>query len=648
MATSIDVIQNIGNNREYLNGLAEQLRTGAGVTPFVGAGMSAQLQLLDWGEFLISIGRRFYAEEPVKELVAAGKYEEAAEVCIEKSGPGGLQHAITEEFGDKRLDQCKKIAGALPLLPEIANGPVLTTNFDHVLERTFSSAKKGFTQVLWGDSAASMIESFHKNLRYLFKIHGDVDRPEQRILTRQEYDRHYGEVGKAENHELPLHGVIDIAMKTRPLLFLGCSLKSDRIVAFLQEFYTDYQRLMHYAIVWRPDDEESFRRRGEELTRLGLKPIWYRAGDYDSVALILEYALVRAGRIRPPKNKALPKATGPTLVHEALREQKYAELAALGAAPKLGRLYELEAAAIARGELAFFLGWGVHLGRDRGPEDPLTWREASQRLAEQIEYDEPIGSVTDFTRLTQYIYDTAGEIKFDEYMRDFLGRPYPPTLAHFFIAGLPGVLRSKRYTGIAPLILTTNQDDVLERSFEQFGEPLDTLSYIGRGANQGYFFYRPASGPAAILRGGKQVARVTAGERPLLLKLHGGVDRLDPDAEKMVLTEEDHLSYLARLSVSDLLPPIVKQRLIRSQILFIGYALRDWTIRVLLKRIWAEQRPRKVSYAILLGATKVTQQLMLKQGVEVVDQRWEHVLAGLVMAVSALPNAVLQSTVSPS
>ena len=254
MEISLEFIQSIGNNREYLEKVIAQLRDGPGLTPFVGAGMSAQLKLPDWGEFLINIARRFHVEQEVRQLLNAGKYEEAAEVCIKGSGQGGLQYAITEEFSDKKLDQAERESKTLRLIAELANGPVVTTNFDHALEITFRRARKEFREKWWGARATAMIEAFHQNRRDLFKIHGNVGDPDQRILTREEYDRNYGEIGKPESKALPLHRVIEIAMENRPLLFLGCSLKSDRIVGFLKEFYAVYQRLMHYAVVWCSGD----------------------------------------------------------------------------------------------------------------------------------------------------------------------------------------------------------------------------------------------------------------------------------------------------------------------------------------------------------------------------------------------------------
>jgi hypothetical protein len=656
MATAIDELLSLRNNAEYVEGLVEQLRDGPGVTPFVGAGMSAQLELPQWGEFLVGTARRFHDEPRVTQLVETGLYEEAAEVCIEGSGPGGLQHSISEEFGDKKLDAAGEITGALRVIPRLAGGPVVTTNFDHALERVFRQVGKSFLQVLWGDSAALMIDAFQRNRRYLFKIHGDVDRPDQRILTRAEYDQHYGEPG-AGGKARPLHRVIEIAMANRPLLFLGCSLKSDRIVGFLEEFYAEYQRLMHYAIVWRPDEDDAFRERDRQLTRLGVMPIWYPRTDHGSIETILRHVLERAGQRKARTTKAATQPAGrtPTPAQIDLARRRYDELAALGAAPLLEGEYTSLAASIARGETAWFVGWGAHYplerladstpatsaqlaaGSVRRPGAPRFWQEVAAQLARETGYDEPIDTVADLTRLMQYIYEVRGEVQLEHYMREELGAAYTPTLAHWFLAGLPGLLREKNSAGVAPLILTANQDDVLERAFEALGEPLDTLAYIARGPDQGRFFYRPALSPPVMIRTARQARQVAVKERALLVKLHGSIDRRNPEAEKLVLTEDDHLSYLARLTAEPLLPPAIDEQLVRSRIMFIGYALRDWTIRVLLKQVWSKQRPRIVSSAILLNAGTVTRMLLTKQGVNVVDKSWENVLAGLVEAMRALP-----------
>jgi hypothetical protein len=60
--------------------------------------MSAQLELREWTELLISIAARFFVEPQVRQLLDAGKYEEAAELCIKESGPPphGARHVLSE------------------------------------------------------------------------------------------------------------------------------------------------------------------------------------------------------------------------------------------------------------------------------------------------------------------------------------------------------------------------------------------------------------------------------------------------------------------------------------------------------------------------------------------------------------------------
>ena len=65
---------------------------------------------------------------------------------------------------------------------------------------------------------------------------------------------------------------------------------------------------------------------------------------------------------------------------------------------------------------------------------------------------------------------------------------------------------------------------------------------------------------------------------PLVYYLHG---HTDPNS--VVLTEDDYLSFLAAMQDPDLLPEPVRSALASSSLLFIGYRMADWNIRVLLQ-----------------------------------------------------------------
>ena len=68
--------------------------------------------------------------------------------------------------------------------------------------------------------------------------------------------------------------------------------------------------------------------------------------------------------------------------------------------------------------------------------------------------------------------------------------------------------------------------------------------------------------------------------RPLVYHLHG---HTDPNS--VVLTEDDYLTFLAAMQDTSLLPDSVRHSIAGSSLLFIGYRMADWNIRVLLQSL---------------------------------------------------------------
>jgi hypothetical protein len=72
---------------------------------------------------------------------------------------------------------------------------------------------------------------------------------------------------------------------------------------------------------------------------------------------------------------------------------------------------------------------------------------------------------------------------------------------------------------------------------------------------------------------------------PVLVKLHGDILQ----AETIVVTEEDYITFVERMSKMDTypLPDDVKARLNSWPVLFVGYGLRDYNLRLLLRMLRA-------------------------------------------------------------
>lgn len=125
-----------------------------------------------------------------------------------------------------------------------------------------------------------------------------------------------------------------------------------------------------------------------------------------------------------------------------------------------------------------------------------------------------------------------------------------------------------------PVYITTSHFDFLERSIAANGRQPRTqicfwssepLTYLDEQHRTDYDF---APTP----------------ETPLVYHLFG----IEHYPESLVLTEDDHLDFLAKISQDTnqekpLLPPYLRQALTQSSLLLLGYQPRDWDFRVLFR-----------------------------------------------------------------
>src|SRR5262249_58057681 len=108
------------------------------------------------------------------------------------------------------------------------------------------------------------------------------------------------------------------------------------------------------------------------------------------------------------------------------------------------------------------------------------------------------------------------------------------------------------------------------------------------------------------------------GERVVILKLHGAVDRSGDDApwDSYVITEDHYIEYLARTDLANLVPVTLTAKLRRSHFLFLGYSMRDWNLRVILHRIAGAQSLTYKSWAVQLEPTPLDQQVSEPRAVD--------------------------------
>ena len=104
-----------------------------------------------------------------------------------------------------------------------------------------------------------------------------------------------------------------------------------------------------------------------------------------------------------------------------------------------------------------------------------------------------------------------------------------------------------------------------------------------------------------LIRSPHEYVEVSTDECSVILKIHGSCRREAETAEgdSYVITEDHYIDYLTGgTELASLIPVKLAKQLRHSALLFLGYGLDDWNLRVILNRIWREGRPQYRSWAI--------------------------------------------------
>jgi SIR2-like domain len=291
---------------------------------------------------------------------------------------------------------------------------------------------------------------------------------------------------------------------------------------------------------------------------------------------------------------------------------------------------------LAEGRVAFFLGAGVN--RDAGEE----WEPDCGRL--------PLGR-----ELAAYFSGLVGHAGSDglalaaQELEEELGRfevklrtheqldiITEPKSAITFIAELPRRLQAAKEAGVKrinaphPLIVTTNYDTVLEEALAQEGEPFDVVTYHRRADGDGEFVHHVAGekDPREILRPNEYVDSHPA-DRTVILKLHGSIVPGDYEHAELVITEDDYIEFLANDDAAGILPVGIAARMKSSHLLFLGYGLNDWNLRVILRRMWGPRPFGFKSWAVQLEPSLRDIKQWKARGVEIWGLDLSEYIAGL-------------------
>lgn len=288
LSPTLDELLKLQSNKSTFEKLLKQAKS-IPIVPFAGAGLSKACGMPMWAEFIKESAAGSLDEPTILKHLNVNDYESAAECLLNTLGLRDFADKIDDAFGD-RISNEIQLKGAVLQLPAITKGPVVTTNFDRILERAFAEAHKPFKERVWGAKADMFVAALSGNEPYLLKVHGDAMDRTDRVLTLSDYSKHYGNTQASKiDMNMPLPKALQQVVTTRTLLFLGCSLENDRTMQIIHHVASKHGAPpAHYAIVELPREPKDIAARKKLLSDHNIRPLFFPPGEFDKIEVFLK------------------------------------------------------------------------------------------------------------------------------------------------------------------------------------------------------------------------------------------------------------------------------------------------------------------------------------------------------------------------
>ncbi len=199
---------------------------------FAGAGLSVPAGYVNWTELMAEIAHDLGLNiNNEKDLVSLAQFH-----VNENQTRSKINRKILEEFTeDAKETENHKIIARLPL------SSIWTTNYDQLLEKSFQKENK-VVDVKYTNN--QILTTRPKRDIVIFKMHGDVNHPDQAIITKEQYEQYHS------THE-PYINALAGELTTKTFLFIGFSFTDpnlDYVLSRLNFRFSKQQR-QHYCFV---------------------------------------------------------------------------------------------------------------------------------------------------------------------------------------------------------------------------------------------------------------------------------------------------------------------------------------------------------------------------------------------------------------
>ncbi|MDI1448984.1 SIR2 family protein [Polyangium sp. 6x1] len=181
---------------------------------FVGAGVSKNAGLPDWGGLLRNLARNAgLSEDELGALKELGPLDQARaiELRMESVRPQASKRILGEKIADA-FSRVHGYALSHALLAALPVREVITTNYDTLFERASKAAGMAVSVLPHEPRSGAS--------RWVLKMHGCVTDPDNIVLTREDYMRY-------DLRRQALAGIVQALLLMRHMLFIGFSLRDD-------------------------------------------------------------------------------------------------------------------------------------------------------------------------------------------------------------------------------------------------------------------------------------------------------------------------------------------------------------------------------------------------------------------------------------
>lgn len=279
--------------------------------------------------------------------------------------------------------------------------------------------------------------------------------------------------------------------------------------------------------------------------------------------------------------------------------------------------------ALRSGSAIPFLGAGASIvGRQTGDTTYLpSGSDLARSLAKDAEFPSTLeADLTDLSKVSSYYVDVSSRDLLRQELRSVFAdknKKYCCNTLHRFLATIADNM----------MVVTTNYDTLLERAFIEAGKPYDLVVYPAD--NEDYanaiFWWRHGSNNPELLKP-QDIDIDDLGKTNVIYKMHGSVREEVDKWDSFVITEEDYIDFLSRMESA--VPSAFSAYFSSRSFLFLGYGLKDWNLRLLLRKIRRKvgDQPnlsQPTSWAMQKDPTDLDRELWVKRGVKIYNVRLE-------------------------